>query len=93
MNVSLYFLDFYVLTIAVLFVGNIYILQEHLDCQSLQSLMDKDTEGNKLPVSTAKRFILDILKGMELIHSYGVMFIPCPIFTYLGSCYKQLLCV
>ncbi|KAJ8050801.1 hypothetical protein HOLleu_04139 [Holothuria leucospilota] len=56
--------------------GCLYLIQDHIMCQTLEKYQRTKEGSGQLPsVSEFEimRFINDILKGMEFIHSYGIM--------------------
>ncbi|XP_071852951.1 uncharacterized protein [Apostichopus japonicus] len=52
--------------------GQIYLLQEHMVCRTLQDFMEDGCPGMSWTELMAKNSVMDILKGMDLIHSYGI---------------------
>ncbi|XP_071850580.1 tyrosine kinase receptor Cad96Ca-like isoform X3 [Apostichopus japonicus] len=51
----------------------IYLLQEHLVCQTLQTLMADGCFETNWSSSMARNFILDVLGGITLLQSYGLL--------------------
>ncbi|KAJ8019222.1 Hepatocyte growth factor receptor [Holothuria leucospilota] len=54
--------------------GMLSLVQEHVPCQTLQNFQET-FKWNNSPFSLLRvtRFIMDIVKGMEFIHSYGFL--------------------
>ncbi|PIK39883.1 Ephrin type-A receptor 1 [Apostichopus japonicus] len=53
--------------------GQIYLLQEHMVCKTLQDFMEDGCQGMSWSELMAKNSVMDILKGLDLIHSYGLL--------------------
>jgi serine/threonine-protein kinase 11 len=52
--------------------GKIYIVMEYVDCGNLHDLVLK-SPAKKLPIPQSRKFFRDLLKGIEYIHSVGII--------------------